>query len=221
MSHNHLSCIDIVPMFQNLSYDEKKEIAFISNSKKYEKGENVYLQGAQSKDLYIIHKGQIKISRLNKDGKEQVIRILEPGSFMGELSLFNEDVHSDSAVVLENTEICQLNGDAFKTLLTEIPSISLKLLSEMSKRLDETEDVVESIGTMDVTARVASQLLAYSKGNNHFILPLSKKDMASHLGMSYETLSRKLRDFESLGYLKMQGQREFILEDRKELEAII
>lgn len=208
-------------MFQNLTYDEKKEIAFISNSKNYEKGENVYLQGEQSKDLYIIHKGQIKISRLNKDGKEQVIRILEPGSFMGELSIFNEDVHSDSAVVLENTEICQLNGDAFKSLLTEIPTISLKLLSEMSKRLDETEDVVESIGTMDVTARVASQLLAYSKGKDTFTLPLSKKDLASHLGMSYETLSRKLRDFESMAYLEMSGQRDFILKNRKELEALL
>ncbi len=221
MSKNHLSCIDIVPMFNSLTYDEKKEIAYISKSMNYSRGESIYNQGSRSNDLYIVHKGKVKISRVNKDGKEQVIRTLEPGTFMGELSLFSENMHSDSATVTENTEICQLNGDAFKKLLSEIPSISLKLLEEMSKRLDETEDTVESIGTLDVEARIASKILELSNNMNQFKLPYAKKDMASLLGMSSETLSRKLREFEELGYIGLKGQREITILNKKELEALI
>ena len=221
MSKNHLSCIDIVPMFNSLTYDEKKEIAYISKSMNYSRGESIYNQGSRSNDLYIVHKGKVKISRVNKDGKEQVIRTLEPGTFMGELSLFSENMHSDSATVTENTEICQLNGDAFKKLLSEIPSISLKLLEAMSKRLDETEDTVESIGTLDVEARIASKILELSNNMNQFKLPYAKKDMASLLGMSSETLSRKLREFEELGYIGLKGQREITILNKKELEALI
>ncbi len=221
LNENHLSCIDLVPMFKNLSYDEKKEIAFISKSKHYQKGETIYNQGSFSNDLYIVHKGQVKISRVNRDGKEQVIRTLEPGTFMGELSIFLEDVHSDSATVLEDCEICQLNGAAFKGLLSEIPSISLKLLKEMSKRLDETEDTVESIGTLDVEGRLAQKLLDLAQDQKQFTLPYAKKDMASLLGMSNETLSRKLREFEDLGYINLKGQRHISIVDKEKLEALI
>lgn len=217
----HKSCIDLVPIFNSLNDEERKEIAFISNTKRFDKGETIYNQGSLSKDLYIIHKGKVKISRFTNDGNEQVLRTLEPGSFMGELSLFLENEHTDSATVLENTEICLLNGDRFKELLNEIPDISVKLLAEMSKRLNETENTVESIGSMDITTRLAHKLLELSDNKKNFTLPYSKRDMASLLGMSSESLSRKLREFESLDYISLKGQREITIIDHSKLEDLI
>lgn len=215
---NHKSCIDLVPIFDNLNLDEKKEVAYISNSKHYEKGETIYNQGDISKDLYIVHKGKVKISRFTKDGKEQVLRTLEPGSFMGELSLFLENEHRDFATVLEDTEICHLDGNRFKELLTEVPSISLKLLKEMSHRLDDTEDTVESIGVLSVEARIIQKLFELSQDKDHFTLPYSKRDMASLLGMSSESLSRKLRELEAEKLIALKGQRDITLLDRDALE---
>lgn len=218
---NHKSCIDLVPIFDNLTYDEKKEIAYISNSKLYQKGETIFNQGDTSKDLYIVHKGQVKISRYTKDGKEQVLRTLEPGSFTGELSLFLEDEHSNFAMVTEDTEICHLDGDKFKELLGEMPSISLKLLTEMSKRLDDTEGTVESIGAMSVEARIVNKLFELAQGEATFSLPYSKRDMASLLGMSSESLSRKLRELETQGLIGLKGQRGITLIDKEALEELM
>lgn len=214
----HKSCIDLVPIFDKLNEDEKKEIAYISNSKRYDKGETIYNQGDVSQDLYIVHKGKVKISRFSKEGKEQVLRTLEPGSFMGELSLFLEDEHADFATVLEETEICHLDGSQFKALLMSMPSISLKLLKEISKRLEDTEDTLESIGVLSVEARIIQKLLELSHKQDHFELPYSKKDMASLLGMSSETLSRKLRELESLNLIQLEGQRKVFILNRKDLE---
>lgn len=218
---NHKSCIDLVPIFDNLTMDEKKEIAYISNAKNYGKGETIYNQGDTSKDLYIVHKGKVKISRFTKDGKEQVLRTLEPGSFMGELSLFLEDEHADFATVMENTEICHLDGDKFKDLLVEMPTISLKLLREMSQRLDDTENTVESMGVMSVEARIVNKLFELAKGQSKFELPYSKRDMASLLGMSSETLSRKLRELESDQLIGLKGQRGIELLDLDALESLM
>lgn len=221
MSNQNKSCLDLVPIFASLTEEEKKEVAYISSTNKYEKGQTIYNQGSQSKDLYIIHKGKVKISRLTKDGKEQVLRTLNPGSFMGELSLFLEDTHNDSATVLENTQICFLDGERFKELLVEMPSIALKLLKEISKRLNETEDTVESIGVLDVETRLIKKILELAEDKNSLKLPYSKRDFASLLGMSSETLSRKLTHLQDLKLIDLEGQRIIYIKNRKALEALM
>ncbi|NLW14847.1 MAG: Crp/Fnr family transcriptional regulator [Erysipelothrix sp.] len=215
------SCIDLVPMFNSLSNDEKKEIAIISDHHNFKKGETIYNQGSKGKDLYIVHTGEVKISRLTKDGKEQVIRTLNPGDFMGELSLFLENTHTDFASVLKDAQICILDGDKFKDLLTQIPTISVKLLTEVSMRLSQMENTVESMGVLSVEARLAKKLLELASDNKEFTLPYSKKDMASLLGMSSETLSRKLREFEELEYISLKGQRNVTILDKDALELLV
>ena len=47
------------------------------------------MAGDQAGKLYVLHTGRVKIYRLNANGKEQVIRVVGPGEFMGELSLLS------------------------------------------------------------------------------------------------------------------------------------
>ena len=77
------------------------EVARITTDRTYEKGEMIYMAGDEVKKLYVIHKGKVKISRLSDTGKEQVIRVLGPGQFMGELSLFSPHPLTDNAEALE------------------------------------------------------------------------------------------------------------------------
>ena len=81
------SCIERVPIFSALSQEEMTEVAAIIIRKEYKKGEMIHLSGDKGR-LYIIHTGKVKMYRLSEAGKELIIRILEPGDFMGELSLF-------------------------------------------------------------------------------------------------------------------------------------
>src|SRR5690606_9582805 len=100
--------------------------------------------------LYIIHKGKVKIYHLSESGKEQIIRILEPGDFTGEHALFSESVHDSYAEAMEKTEICMMSRDALQNYLLRYPQISLKILSEFSKRLDRVEILATSFATEDV-----------------------------------------------------------------------
>lgn len=208
-------CISIVPIFNHLDPVEMLEIVKESHSSMHTKGQTIYQAGEKSDGLYIVHKGRVKIYRLSDNGKEQLVRILEPGDFTGELSLFNESVHDAYAEALEPVELCVMGRDNFQQFLLKYPAIALKVLTEFSTRLAKTEKQAASIAMESTETRVAIYLadLVEEQKCSNLTLPMSRKDLASHLGTTPETISRKLTDFEQAGWIKQSGQREIIILD--------
>lgn len=220
-SNNHITCIETVPIFSSITYEEMLEIAAITEARSYEKGEMVYTAGDPGGKLYVIHAGRVRITRISASGKEQVIRILGPGEFMGELSLFSALPLTDNAQVLEGCTMCVIEGSKLKALMLKNPVISLKVLDELSKRLEKAENQIEAISLSSVEERIAQALLELSEQDNIIILPMTKGDLASQLGMSQETLSRKLTAFQEQGLIKLEGHRKIIILDRAGLDAIL
>ncbi|NLP30584.1 MAG: Crp/Fnr family transcriptional regulator [Clostridiales bacterium] len=211
---SHISCLEHVPIFAGLSQDEKLEIAEIASSRSYEKGEMIYRAGDKGGRLFVLYTGSAKLFRLTSDGKEQVLRLVNPGEFIGELSLFSSLPLTDNAQVLEATTMCVLQGEELKKLMAKYPTIAFKVMDELSRRLEKAEDRIEAISFSSVTERVAEALLEISEGKSEFSLPMTKGDLASQLGMSQETLSRKLAAFQEEGLIALKGQRKIIIKSR-------
>jgi len=201
------NCITMVPIFNSLTDEEMMEVASITTGKKYDKGELVYQAGDKHQKLYVIHIGRIKIYRISPTGKEQVIRVLGPGEFMGELSLFSSMPTTDYAEVIEPCNMCMIDGTKLKELMKRFPIISFKVMEELSKRLEQAENLIEDISLHSVEQRLAQVLLKLADSNGQVILSMKKGDFASQLGMTQETLSRKLTLFQDMGLIRQEGQR--------------
>lgn len=214
-------CIESVPIFSSLTWDEMLEIASIKRSKKYKKGEMIYVAGEEDEKLLVVHKGKVKITRFSHTGKEQVIRILERGDFMGELSLFVKTPRLDNAEALEETSVCIIDGRELRKLMNKYPSITFKILEELSSRLGKAENLIEHLGIHDVETRIIETILDLANENNEVILNISKGDLASHIGMSQETLSRKLSYFQDSGWIKLVGHRKIIILEEDRLRKLI
>ncbi len=214
------NCIEIVPIFSNLSYDEMMEVAKITSEKSYEKNEMIYMAGEKGEKLYVIHSGKVKITRITESGKEQVIRVLGPGEFMGELSLFSHLSLKDNAEVLSKTVVCVIDGKSLKGLMQKYPGIAFKVMEELSQRLESTEDLIENINLYSVERRISQSLIKLSGDKEEVILKMRRGDWASQLGMSQETLSRKLRLFQEAGLVEVIGHRKIIILDKEGLEEI-
>ncbi|HHW11351.1 MAG TPA: Crp/Fnr family transcriptional regulator [Firmicutes bacterium] len=219
-SEHHVLCLERVPIFAGLSREEKLEVAQISSSRSYDKGEMVYQAGDAGGTLFVLYTGKVKLFRLDADGREQVLRVIGPGEFMGELSLFSSLPLTDNALALEDSIMCVLQGERLKELMSKYPSIAFKVMDELSRRLEAAERRIEAISLHTVTRRVAGALLELSAGKNEIILPMSKRDLASQLGMSQETLSRKLTELENEGLIGLRGQRRILIKRRPELENL-
>ena len=171
--------------------------------------------------MFVVHTGKLKLYRLTANGKEQVLQIIGPGEFIGELTLFSSLPLSDFAEAMEETSICVLEGAKLKELMGKYPQIAFKVMDELSRRLETAESRIESISHGSVAERLAAALLDLSAEENDINLPMSKGDWASQLGMSQETLSRKLTEFQDEALITLQGQRRIIINDRAVLESIV
>ncbi len=215
------NCIEVVPIFSNLSREEMIEVANITSEKTFEKGEMIYMSGDRGDKLYVIHSGEVKISRISDTGKEQVIRVLESGEFMGELSLFSSSSLKDNAEALSKTVMCVIHADSLKDLMSKYPGISIKIVEELSNRLENVEALIENISIHGVDRRVSDILLDLADEKGQVNLNMSRRDLASHIGMSQETLSRKLRSFEEKGWIKLIGHRKIIIVEKSSLKDIV
>ncbi|MGF7049962.1 CRP/FNR family transcriptional regulator [Paenibacillus sp. DS2015] len=224
MEHPPSLCIDNVPILDILSPTEKIDVMNSSISKKYKKGEVIFSPGHPSANLWIVHKGSVKISRFSSAGKEQILRILEQGDFTGELSLFSHTILNSTAEALEATEICLIQGKVINDLMLQSPQIAVKFLEKYTERLELAEDMLEQLTLYDVEQRMTKVLLRMLRDqksdhteDNNLILPISKKDFAVMIGTSQETLSRKLSFFQEQGWIRLIGQRQITILDQESL----
>lgn len=213
------NCIELVPIFSNLTKEEMFEIAMITMEKHVEKGEPIYLAGNRHDSLYVIHKGSVKVTRISESGKEQILRIMGPGQFMGELTLFSKELTKDNAIAMEKTIMCRIDGQDLKGLMARFPSIAMKILEELSKRLEKVETLVEDISLSSVGRRIANSILDM-ENNGVVTLQMTKGDWASHLGMSQESLSRKLTQLQEQGVIRLEGHRKVHVLNKEKLDEI-
>ncbi|GAB9261250.1 Crp/Fnr family transcriptional regulator [Ligilactobacillus animalis] len=210
------SCISVVPIFNHLEEEQMDEIMKVMKSISYKKGQMVYREGDTSNALYVVSKGKIRIYRLSESGKEQLLRILNPGDFTGELALFRESIHEAYAEAMSNTDVCMISKNDLQEFLLKYPTISLKFLSELSNRLETLEKQTTRFTTEKVDARLAlflAECMDDGEGSMEIELPMNRKDLASYLGTTPETVSRKLADFENEGYIKQKASRKIEILD--------
>lgn len=205
-SNSHKACVSLVPIFNHLEDEQLDEIMKTTRSVTYKKNELIYHAGDESDSLYIINKGRVRIYRLSDSGKEQLVRMLNPGEFTGEMALFSESTHESYAEAIVDTKICMIKRSDLQEFLLKYPSIALKVIAEFSSRLEASEKQTTRFSTEKVETRIALYLAESlddeELGAAEFTLPMSKKDLASYLGTTPETISRKFNDLEEKGYIK-------------------
>ncbi|MCW3744544.1 Crp/Fnr family transcriptional regulator [Enterococcus gallinarum] len=140
--------------------------------------------------LYLIQEGKVKVYRLGSSGKEQVIRILEQGDFVGELALFEEQHYGCFIEAISPTKVCTIQKDNFKRILLSHPQIALELLSEMARRLDNTERLTVGITTERAETRLIQYLLEENIKQKYRADKIGnyEKELASYLGMTQKHL---------------------------------
>ncbi|NRG30872.1 Crp/Fnr family transcriptional regulator [Niallia circulans] len=221
-------CPKRVPIFYSLSDLEIKKITDVVHHKLFKKGEMIIEEGDISTSLYIIHSGKVKLSKLTIQGKEQIVHLLTTGDFFGESNLFHDDmVMNLSCHALEDTKICVLKKQDFDQIMLSNPGISFKLLKTITKRLSHTEDLARMLATKDPEVRIADMLLEFCEkfGTEHqntvlITLPITREEISSYVGLTRETISRKLAKLVDKGILSLIGNKQILIYNKGKLQSI-
>ncbi|HHU90785.1 MAG TPA: Crp/Fnr family transcriptional regulator [Clostridiaceae bacterium] len=227
-SCQHKLCAGRVSLFTSLDTDQLLQVIKLIVHKEYKKGELLLFEGEVRNDLVIVNKGQVKAFRNTIDGREQILYIFSEGDFFGEKNLLRDQPSNYAVEALEETHVCIIHKNDFQKLVKEYPDIGLKVMEVLCQRLDRLENAVETMGTRTVGARVSSVLLEFAdkfgKQSPQGIiidLPLSREGIANYIGLTRETVSRKMSSMQDQGLIEMIGNKKVLLLNRTALEKSI
>lgn len=119
-----------VPLFANCTPEEVSAIDAVAREHAFEPGQIIVNQGSAGQAFYLILAGRVEIVR---DGGS--LGTFGPGDFFGEMSLLDAAPRSATIRALEPTTCLMLSGWDFRSVLERHPSIAIKLLEVLSRRL--------------------------------------------------------------------------------------
>lgn len=192
-------CIYTIPLFQSLTAEQKEQIHPLIQHKHYSKGDTIYRPGESADSLYVLSSGKIRVYRLSESGKEQLIRIVSEGEFTGELALFKKGFYEAFTEALTDCNICAIKHADFRQLLMQYPATAVDMLATIAERLGSSEQQTAWATTETVKDRLLHFLVSLvdSEEKEPVVeLKMAKKDLASYLGTTSESLSRELAHLE-------------------------
>ncbi len=134
-----------VPFFAQLSPSSLSDLSNQLHRRRYERDQTIFHKNDAGSALYIILSGKVKIILPSPEGENVIVALLSTGDFFGELSLFDNESRSASAVAAETAEMLTLDQPEFLHYITENPKVSISILAELSLRLRQKEKSIVSI----------------------------------------------------------------------------
>jgi CRP/FNR family transcriptional regulator, dissimilatory nitrate respiration regulator len=196
------------PLFHGLSHSQLDEVARIAVTKRYKRGESIFMEGDEADGFYIVTDGQVKIYKSSPEGKEQILHIYGPGNPFGEVPVFSGTRFPATAVALAASRILFLPRRAFVDLIARNPSLSMNMLAELSMRLRQFTIQIENLSLKEVPSRLASYLIYLAgeqQATDRVVLEISKGQLASLLGTIPETLSRIFAKMSAQELIQVDG----------------
>jgi len=135
---NRLLLLKNVALFKNLSLEELLLIDKALEQEQVLAGQTIFSEGKWGTHLYIIAEGSVRIVK-DFDGESQDLRHLSVGEYFGEVSLFDEAPHWESAIALQDCTLLKLEKSRFISVISQRPHIILEICRFLSQRLRETD----------------------------------------------------------------------------------
>lgn len=124
-----------IPLFATLSPEELQDLLKKLEKEKYPPHTVIFWMDEPGDKLYVIEKGEVRISYTNKDGKEITLSVLGEGTFFGELSLLDGGPHTATARTIKETTVLTIDRSAFYNYIDTHPQFSRTLLAVLVDRL--------------------------------------------------------------------------------------
>ena len=204
-------CTSRVPIFAGLSYADQIEVHHLARPRQVGRGSIVYREQEPVASLLVVNTGRLRLTKANSDGDEQLLRVLEPGDFIGEESFLTGSYPGHSATAMADTLLCEFRHADLGELLGTFPAIGGAMLA--AQTLEPVERRVVNY-LLELPTRPHDDGLLIE-------LPLTKKDIASYLGTTPESLSRSLRALAEAGVIQTQGARAIVVRDSLALEDLL
>ncbi len=190
----------------------------------FKKKEIIFHEGDEPSHLFFLNQGKVKTYKLHDDGKEYVTSLYKSGDFFGYTPLLEGVSYSDSAITLEDCEICKIPKNDFVSLLYKNRDVANKFIKILSNHVAEREKQLLSLAYDTVRKRIANALVLLAQrypgktGKNPRI-SVTRDDLAGLAGTATETVIRGLSEFKMDKLIEVEG-RDIVILDLEALQEM-
>lgn len=211
------------PIFAALSDSELGELAALAVERRLRRNTVVFHENDPASAFYMVKSGKVKIYKVSRDGREQVLAILGDGQIFGDVPTFDGGPYPATAATMEDSQIYLIQRDDLLEVVRRHPEIAIQIIAVLGQRLRQALELVRDLSFKQVPHRLAGLLLKLAEqygeekdGGVLINISLSRQELADIVGTSRETVTRELKKMERSGLVGIE-RRQITILDREEL----
>lgn len=218
----------IIREYSSLKALTREELLTISETKTHfivKKGETIFTEGDNLNGVFCIKDGFCKLTKLNSNGKDTIVKLAKDGDLLGQRSIINEETSNLTATAIEDMQICFIPKKEMMDYFTDNNKFSLLVTRDICNHLKDADKGLADHTHKTVKERLAIILLKLeevggtNQETNALNIQLSREDLANMVGTATESCIRLLSDLKKEGIIELSGKK-IILKDKAELKAL-
>jgi CRP/FNR family cyclic AMP-dependent transcriptional regulator len=212
-------------LFQGLSAGELAQLNELLRSSMIPAGTHFITAEQPGEVVYVVLDGTVKIYVSREDGREVILAFLGRGDTVGEMGLIDSAGRSANVVTTERSRLLWMDRATFQGCLRTLTPLANNLVRLLSKRLRFANEQIQALCTLDVTGRVARQILALAdrygnlEAGGEVVIPLrlTQSDLGEIVGASRERVNQVIGDFKQRGTIAVEGDHRIRVRNRRDL----
>lgn len=197
---------------KTLSQEELETFSEHKTSLSIKKGDHLMIEGNTINGLYCIKDGKCKMTKLNTNGKEQIIKYIKSGDILGHRSILSDEPVGLNVIALEDMQVCFIPKQDILDKIKENTLFSLSLMKKISHQLNEANDAISQMAQKPVKDRLADTLLKleeiFDVDNDGCIdVVLTREEIANTIGTATESAIRLLSNLKKDKVIDLIGKK--------------
>jgi len=212
-------------LFKALLADRYKDFIKHGITQRISSSEFLFHEGEPAQRCYLVVDGCLKLSKLNVQGREVIIRYISSGEMTATPAVIKGGIYPVTAQAIKETKAISWDRSGFLQIAQTCPEITLDLISLLFQRMEDLQQRYLELCSEQAPQRIAKFMISLmanagrKKENGvHIDIPLSRQNIADHIGASMFTVSRTLSTWEKCGWVKSSRQ-SITITDPDALEA--
>jgi CRP/FNR family transcriptional regulator len=202
----------------------KEVIALRKQTLSFKKGQPIFSEGDPVEGIFFVYSGTVKVHQQWGEEKELILTFSRAGDVLGYRGQA-AGVHPVTATPLEATQVCHLPQTLLEATFKANPAFLYQMMQLYAGELQKAERRMRHLALTEVRGRIADALLTireiFGEGPEGFVsVPITRQDIASYAGTSYETVFKLFTEWTAQGVLDTSGKYIRIL-DRTRLDVLI
>ena len=223
-SQNYVSSLAQVRWLRDVPLERLQILGDLGESRRFRKGTYLFQEGDDATDFFVILRGRIELTSTTSEGVERLHSILGPGHAVGEAELLTESPRMTAALAVEEILVWRCRRKSLINFVEEQPGLLRELVSDLVRRMQALDDLIQDLTSLTLKGRVAKALLALALPPQSGPLPrrtvslvsqgldlstqtmeVTQADLAKLCGGTRENVARVLSEFQRRGTIKRTG----------------